>query len=113
MAPRPGTREPTKPALVLRHSPRWRGSGKSFPSMPGALRATIRPPGILWDYPWPGQWPKCAQPIILPPDRIFLSASFNAGGKLSVIEKWKNRSMKSEFSNIVVRDGCAYGLDDG
>jgi outer membrane protein assembly factor BamB len=68
---------------------------------------------ILWDYPWPGQWPKCAQPIILPPDRIFLSASFNAGGKLSVIEKWKNRSMKSEFSNIVVRDGCAYGLDDG
>ncbi len=79
---------------------------------------------ILWDYSWPGQWPKCAQPIILDPDRIFLSASFNAGcmllqvnaasdGKLSVTEKWKNRSMKSEFSNIVARDGCAYGLDDG
>jgi outer membrane protein assembly factor BamB len=79
---------------------------------------------VLWEYVWPGEWPKCTQPIILPPDRIFLSASFNAGcmllqinaapdGKLSVAEKWKNRSMKSEFSNIVTRDGFAYGLDDG
>lgn len=79
---------------------------------------------VLWDYTWPGQWPKCAQPITLDPDRIFLSASFNAGcmllqlnaspdGKLSVAEKWKNRNMKSEFSNIVGREGVAYGLDDG
>jgi outer membrane protein assembly factor BamB len=78
----------------------------------------------LWDYVWPGEWPKCTQPVILEPDRIFLSASFNAGcmvlqvnasadGKLSVSEKWKNRNMKSEFSNIVTRDGFAYGLDDG
>jgi outer membrane protein assembly factor BamB len=78
----------------------------------------------LWEYVWPGEWPKCAQPIILEPDRIFLSASFNAGcmvlqvnaapdGKLSVAEKWKSRVMKSEFSNIVTRDGFAYGLDDG
>jgi outer membrane protein assembly factor BamB len=79
---------------------------------------------VLWEYVWPGEWPKCTQPIILPPERIFLSASFNAGcmllqvnaapdGKLSVTEKWKNRNMKSEFSNIVTRDGFAYGLDDG
>jgi outer membrane protein assembly factor BamB len=79
---------------------------------------------VLWDYVWPGEWPKCTQPIILPPERIFLSASFNAGcmlleinsaadGKLSVTEKWKNRNMKSEFSNIVAREGFAYGLDDG
>jgi outer membrane protein assembly factor BamB len=78
----------------------------------------------LWEYVWPGEWPKCTQPVILGPDRIFLSASFNAGcmvlqvnasadGKLSVSEKWKNRNMKSEFSNIVTRDGLAYGLDDG
>jgi len=79
---------------------------------------------MLWDYTWPGQWPKCVQPLVLDPDRIFLSASFNAGcmllqlnaapdGKLSVTEKWKNRNMKSEFSNIVARGGIAYGLDDG
>jgi outer membrane protein assembly factor BamB len=79
---------------------------------------------VLWNYVWPGDWPKCTQPIILEPDRVFLSASFNAGcmllqigaaadGKLSVAEKWKNRNMKSEFSNIVNREGFAYGLDDG
>ena len=79
---------------------------------------------VLWEYVWPGEWPKCVQPIILPPENIFLSASFNAGcmllqinagadGKLSVAEKWKNRNMKSEFSNIVAREGFAYGLDDG
>jgi len=79
---------------------------------------------VLWNYVWPGDWPKCTQPIILEPDRVFLSASFNAGcmllqisaaadGKLSVVEKWKNRNMKSEFSNIVNREGFAYGLDDG
>ena len=79
---------------------------------------------VLWEYPWSGQWPKCAQPVILDGERIFLSASFNAGcmvlqikagpdGKLSVAENWKNRIMKSEFSNIVARNGFAYGLDDG
>ena len=57
-------------------------------------------------------------------DRVFLSASFNAGcvllrlktgadGSLSVAEVWKNRNMKSEFSNIVARGGFIYGLDDG
>ena len=79
---------------------------------------------VLWSYAWSGDWPKCAQPIALPTDRLFVAASFNAGsvllqisaapdGKLSVAEKWKNRHMKSEFSNIVTRDGFAYGLDDG
>jgi outer membrane protein assembly factor BamB len=79
---------------------------------------------VLWTYSWKGEWPKCAQPVVLPPDRIFVAASFNAGclllqlsanpdGKFSVTEKWKNRNMKSEFSNIVARDGYAYGLDDG
>jgi outer membrane protein assembly factor BamB len=79
---------------------------------------------VLWTYAWKGDWPKCTQPVVLPPDRIFVAASFNAGcillqltstsdGKVSVAEKWKNRNMKSEFSNIVTREGFAYGLDDG
>ena len=57
-------------------------------------------------------------------DRIILSASFNAGcvllqiktaadGNFSVAEVWKNRSLKSDFSNVVARDGFLYGLDDG
>jgi outer membrane protein assembly factor BamB len=32
---------------------------------------------------------------------------------MSVSEVWKSRSMKSQFSNMVVRDGFLYGLDDG
>ena len=79
---------------------------------------------ILWEYAWANkQWPKCAQPVVLEGDRVFLSASFNAGcvllqvkagadGNLSVAELWKNRNLKSEFSNIVARGGFLYGLDD-
>jgi len=79
---------------------------------------------ILWEYPWPGSMPKCAQPVVVGGDRVFLSASFNAGsvllqvkkgtdGSFAATEAWKNRNLKSEFSNIVSRDGFLYGLDDG
>jgi len=79
----------------------------------------------LWEYPWAtAKWPKCAQPVLLDGDRIFVAASFNAGcallqiksaseGNFSVAELWKNRNLKSDFSNIVARDGFIYGLDDG
>lgn len=79
----------------------------------------------LWEYAWGNkQWPKCAQPILLASNRLFFSASFSAGcvllevaagpdGKLAAREVWKNRNLKSEFSNMVARDGFVYGLDDG
>jgi len=80
---------------------------------------------LLWQYAWSNdQWPKCAQPVAIGEDRLLIAASFNAGtvllhvspgqnGSLSVAEVWKNRNLKSEFSNIVFRDGFIYGLDDG
>ena len=80
---------------------------------------------VLWEYSWGNnKWPKCAQPVVLDGDRVLLSASFNAGcvllqiksspqGDFSATELWKNRNMKSEFSNLVARDGFLYGLDDG
>ena len=35
---------------------------------------------ILWEYALANsKWPKCAQPVVLEGDRVFLSASFNAG----------------------------------
>jgi outer membrane protein assembly factor BamB len=80
---------------------------------------------IFWEYSWANnKWPKCAQPVVLDGDRVLVSASFNAGcvllqvkgeadGKLSAAEVWKNRNMKSEFSNLVARGGYLYGLDDG
>lgn len=79
---------------------------------------------VLWEYAWPGNMPKCAQPVAIGDDRVFLSASFNAGcvllqlkkgadGGFEAAELWKTRNLKSEFSNIVARDGFLYGLDDG
>lgn len=80
---------------------------------------------ILWEYAWANnKWPKCAQPVVLDGDRVLLSASFDAGcvllqikeeadGTQSVAEVWKNRKMKSEFSNVVARAGFIYGMDDG
>lgn len=79
----------------------------------------------LWHYAWGSdKWPKCAQPVALDGDRILLSASFqnpttllrvtrSADGKFSVSELWKNHNLKAAYNNIVTRDGCAFGLDDG
>jgi outer membrane protein assembly factor BamB len=79
----------------------------------------------LWHYAWGSdKWPKCAQPIALDDDRILLSASFQnpttllrvrrgADGRFSVNEIWKNHNLKAAFNNIVTRNGCAFGLDDG
>jgi outer membrane protein assembly factor BamB len=80
---------------------------------------------LLWEYAWGNnKFPKCAQPVVLEGDRILLSASFNAGcvllqvklgadGTFSAAEVWKNRNLKSEFSNLVAQGGFIYGLDDG
>jgi outer membrane protein assembly factor BamB len=80
---------------------------------------------LYWEYAWPTDaWPKCAQPVVIGNDRIFLSASYGAGcvllqlsagpdGKLVATERWKNHLMKSAFSNVVPRDEFIYGLDDG
>jgi len=36
-----------------------------------------------------------------------------ADGKYATRELWKNHNLKAAFNNIVTRDGCAFGLDDG
>jgi len=74
---------------------------------------------VLWTYSWPGDWAKCSQPVPLPPDRVFISAGYGIGCALLRIdhdkptEVWKNKNLKTQFTSAVVRDGFAYGLDDG
>jgi outer membrane protein assembly factor BamB len=79
---------------------------------------------VLWDYSWRGNWPKVAQPLALENDRVFIAAGYGLGcvmlqlkrsdaGEWSVIELWKNRNLKPKFTNVVRREGCVYGLDDG
>jgi outer membrane protein assembly factor BamB len=79
----------------------------------------------LWNYGWAtDKWPKSAQPVIIDGDRIFVSAGYGAGcvmlkatcgpdRKWGVAELWKNRAIKSNFSEMVARGGMIYGLDDG
>jgi outer membrane protein assembly factor BamB len=93
-----------------------------------AATVTGHDPGdgrVLWEYLWMhDQHPKCAQPLVLEGDRVFLSADYgygcvmlhistNAAGTLTASELWKGRSLKSQLSNMIARDGCIFGLDDG
>jgi outer membrane protein assembly factor BamB len=78
---------------------------------------------ILWEYAWPGEMPKCSQPVPLDGDRVFLSTGYGIGcvllqvkadgDRLAVTEIWSNRNLKTRFTNVAVRNGFVYGLDDG
>ena len=68
--------------------------------------------------------PKVPQPIVLDDKRVLISAGYGTGcvmlevtrgsdGKWSVASKWKTNKLKPKFTNLVVRDNHAYGLDDG
>jgi outer membrane protein assembly factor BamB len=79
---------------------------------------------LLWEYPWPPQQPTVAQPLVLPGDRLLLSAGYGVGSKLLHVAAgpdgtlhaspiWETTRMKAKFTNLVVHDGFVYGLDDG
>jgi len=80
---------------------------------------------VLLDFPWTDdKWPKAAQPVILPGDRVFLSAGYGMGallleikaapaGRLAATQLWKSVRMKTQFNSAAARDGYLYGLDDG
>ncbi len=79
---------------------------------------------VLWTYLWPGDWPKAAQVVPLPDNRIFISSGYGLGcvmlavtggsdGKpLAIAPDWKSQHMKTEFTNVAVHNGFIYGLDD-
>lgn len=80
---------------------------------------------VLLDYAWGGErWPKASQVLVLPPDRVFLSAGYGMGcrmlkltsmpeGGLEAEELWTGLKMKTQFNSPAERGGFAYGLDDG
>lgn len=84
---------------------------------------------VLWEYPWADENDSNAsvsQPVPLGGDRLFLSKGYGTGASLLKITRdpeghltpeplWKpaiKRVMKTKFSNVLVREGCVYGLDD-
>ncbi len=80
---------------------------------------------LLLAYTWASEkHPKASQPVVLPGDRIFLSAGYGAGcvllqvtankeGQMTATPIWKGLSMKTQFNSVAARDGFLYGLDDG
>jgi outer membrane protein assembly factor BamB len=77
----------------------------------------------LWKHPFGGSILKIAMPILVPPDRIFVSASYGIGGMLlqvvregdgwMVREVWSSKVMSNHFHTSILLDEHLYGFDDG
>jgi outer membrane protein assembly factor BamB len=78
---------------------------------------------VLWEHPWPSG-EKTFQPLVLPGDRVLVSAGYGVGSKmlrvrdagedgLTVDLLWASLGLKAKFTNVVHRAGYLYGLDDG
>lgn len=82
----------------------------------------------LWQFNWPGTTSNDAnvsQPVPVPPNRVFVSKGYGGGAKLVELEPkedgtfgvreiyHQNRSMRTKFTNVAIRDGFVYGLSDG
>ena len=96
------------------------------PALAGYDAYTGRP---LWNYPWlvnGSAMCSISQPVILQadgkPDRVFISAGYGkgcalvelsrSGSEFAVSEAWTpNKSLHAKFTNVVARNGFAYGLD--
>lgn len=90
-----------------------------------ASRAVGLTPGgkLLWEYPWSTSYDiNAAQPVIVGPDRLILSAGYGHGAALVQVTKsgdtftatrvWENTRMKNKFSSSLLHEGHIYGLDE-
>jgi outer membrane protein assembly factor BamB len=80
----------------------------------------------LWDVGWNGSSSgnaNVSNARQIGPDRVFISKAYGIGAKLMQVTrpdgKWKiepvwanNRTLKTKFSNVVVKDGFIYGLSE-
>ena len=75
---------------------------------------------LLWSYAWETDMGiNAAQPIIVSPNRFFISSGYGKGAALVEIKGgsaraiWENSSMKNKFNSSVLHQGHVYGLDEG
>ncbi|MBI1841504.1 MAG: PQQ-like beta-propeller repeat protein [Verrucomicrobia bacterium] len=79
---------------------------------------------VLWHYPWPGGHPHVAMPVRVKDSDVIVSSGYGTGsgrvsvkrdpsGKWTATEIWRSNRLKAKFTNLVVRQGFLYGLDDG
>jgi outer membrane protein assembly factor BamB len=79
---------------------------------------------FLWEFPWIvlHNNRNIAQPIVVGPNRVFLSAGYGTGCALievaptnttwSVAEVWRNKNLKNKFTSSVLWQDHIYGLDE-
>ncbi|MCA9264668.1 MAG: PQQ-like beta-propeller repeat protein [Planctomycetales bacterium] len=82
---------------------------------------------VLWEFDWAGRSnanANTSQALAATDDSIFVSKGYGKGAGVyrlirgddgqwqSPQELWQNNSLKTKFSNVAIRDGYAYGLDD-
>ncbi len=103
-------------------------AGKSVVISSNADNLTFHDPAtgeVLLTYPWGvPNWPRAAQPLIVPGDKVFISAGYGNGcamlqikagpdGKLAATQLWASHKMKTQFNSVHLYEGHIYGLDDG
>jgi len=77
----------------------------------------------LWSVPWKTSYDvNAAMPVFIPPDKVFISSSYDTGGavyqiaksgdKFTATEVWKSRIMKNHFNSSILYGGHLYGFDD-
>ena len=81
----------------------------------------------IWDYPWKGKSnvnASVSQPVQVGDNQVYLSKGYAVGSELievtptdegdwDVESIWTSKTLKTKFSNVSMRDGYVYGLDDG
>ena len=78
---------------------------------------------LYWRFPWATQYDlNIATPIVVPPNRIFISSGYDHGAALLQIEPrgeglnvtkvWESRVMKNQFGTSILLGDYLYGFDD-
>jgi outer membrane protein assembly factor BamB len=89
-----------------------------------AVGLTLDSGKLLWEYPWRTEYDiNAAQPIVVGPNRFFISAGYGHGAALVELTPkgdgfdaktvWQNIRMKNKFNSSVLHEGHIYGLDEG
>lgn len=101
------------------------GGVRQVLSFAGSSLVSVTPADgkVLWSVPWKTPYNvNAAMPIFMPPDKVFISSSYDTGAAVyqvtkgasgfSTTEVWKSRVMKNHFNSSVFYKGYLYGFDD-
>jgi outer membrane protein assembly factor BamB len=90
----------------------------------GTSLISLSPQGeVYWKYPWQTRYDiNVATPILVPPDKVFISSAYDTGAALGEIktnnqkpsfhELWKSKVMKNHFHSSVRNGDYIYGFDN-